>query len=152
MATERASKVRHCTWLLVAIVACSSLSAKRTAPTASACLPPSADASEMLDTYQWTDTTSDEENIEWREGLALPRIPVGEISLVHDEVICRRALLAFNQLFAHEKTFRAVEAVNVIRYGSTRFIVEHPNGPMGGEWRSEPVFDSSFRKVAIAGR
>jgi hypothetical protein len=106
----------------------------------------------MLRVYQWTDTTSDGGHIAWRESLTLPQIPVGQISLVNDQAICYRALLAFNQLFADDKRFHPVEAVSVIRYGSTRFIVGHPRGPYGGEWRYEPVFDSSFRKVAIAGR
>ena len=106
----------------------------------------------MLRVYQWTDTTTDGGNIAWRESLTLPQIPVDQISLVDEQATCHRALLAFNELFAPDKNFHPVKAVSVIRYGSTRFIVGNLKGPMGGEWRYEPVFDSSFRKVAIAGR
>jgi len=136
----------------MAVVACSSLSPKQSPPTASACLPPSAGGIGMLRVYQWTDTTTDGGNIAWRESLTLPKIPVDQISLVNEQAICARALLAFNQLFAPDKQFHPVEAVSVIQYGPTRFIVANPKGPHGGEWRYEPVFDSSFRKVAIAGR
>jgi hypothetical protein len=106
----------------------------------------------MLQVYRYTDTTTDGGHIAWRESLTLPKIPVDQISLVNEQAICYRALLAFNQLFVRAKNFHPMEAVSVIRYGSTRFIVGHPRGPMGGEWIYEPVFDSLFRKVAIAGR
>ena len=105
----------------------------------------------MLRVYQFTDTTHDANHIAWRNSMSLPSIPVAQVTLVTDTVVCRRAVNAFNTIFAASQ-LPAFTAVNTIRFGSTRYVLGNESGPTSGEWRYEAIVDTSFVKVSIAGR
>jgi hypothetical protein len=115
----------------------------------SPCLPPSAASANMLDTYQWADTTTDDGISAWRRSNGLPSISVSQISMVSDTTICRRAVVAFNTILKDKHTL--TPSVNLIKYGTTRYIIGDPSYTVG-EWTYEVVADTSFHKVAIAGR
>ena len=116
------------------------------------CITSPTSTDQAIEVYRFADTTTDDGMTKWRESLSLGRIPVDQIILANNSMICRRALAAFNTLFGDSASFRPVDSVYVILYGKTRFIVGNSVGPYGGEWRYEPIFDTSFTKVAIAGR
>lgn len=105
-----------------------------------------------VEIYRFADTTTGPDMITWRQSLSLQRVPVDQIALVVNPAVCSRALSAFNSLFGKNASFQPVDSVYVVRYGATRLIVGNPSGPHGGEWRYEPIFDTSYTKVAIAGR
>ena len=104
----------------------------------------------MLESYQFADTTTDVSMKIWRQSLGLPVIPVSEIGMVNDMTVCKRALNAYNAIVARG-SLHAATTVNVLRYGSTRYIVSDPSQTVG-EWIHEAVVDSSFQKIAVAGR
>jgi hypothetical protein len=116
----------------------------------SPCLPPSAGGSTMLSVYQWTDTTTDAGNIAWRQSLGLTSIAVTQITLVSDTTTCRRGVIAYNSILAADQLPASV-AVNLIRYGSTRYIISDPVHVVG-EWIHEAVVDTAFHRIAVAGR
>jgi hypothetical protein len=104
----------------------------------------------MLSVYQWTDTTTDAGNIAWRQSLGLPSIAVAQITLVSDTATCRRGVIAYNSILTADK-LSASTAVNLIRYGSTRYVISNPNHVVG-EWVHEAVVDTAFHRIAVAGR
>jgi hypothetical protein len=117
----------------------------------SPCVPSNGGGAGMLRVYQYADTTHDGGHIAWRNLLSLPTVPVSQITLVTDTTICRRAVNAFNTIFApsHLPPFTAV---NTIQYGTTRYIIGNESGPVSGEWQYEAVVDTAFSKVSISGR
>lgn len=116
----------------------------------SPCLPTSSGGAEILDHYQWVDTTTDKGHITWRQSIGLSAIPVSQIVLVSDTTVCRRAVTAYNSILAGD-LLPPSSAVNVLKYGSTRYVISDPSHRVG-EWISEPVVDTAFAEIATAGR
>ena len=116
----------------------------------SPCLSPSDFSTRMLAQYQFVDSATDQGQITWRQSLGLPSIPVSQITLVNDTTVCRRAVIAFNSILADDRLPPSA-SVNVIRYGSTRYIIGDP-AHVVGEWRHEPIVDTIFAEIATAGR
>ena len=81
----------------------------------------------------------------------LPTVPVSQITIVTDTTVCRRAVNAFNTIFARSH-LPPFTGVNTIRYGTTRYILGNESGPTSGEWRYEAIVDTSFSKVSLAAR
>ena len=104
----------------------------------------------MLESYQFADTTTDVGMTIWRQSIRLPVIPVSQITIVTDTTVCRRALNAYNAIVTRGSLHAATTA-NVLQYGSTRYIAGDPS-QTAGEWTHEAVVDSSFQKIAVAGR
>ena len=104
----------------------------------------------MLETYRFADTTTDVGMTIWRQGIGLPVVPVSQITIVTDAAVCRRGLLAYNAIVTRG-SLHAATTVNVLRYGSTRYIVSDPS-QTAGEWFHEAVVDRLFQKIAVAGR
>jgi hypothetical protein len=104
----------------------------------------------MLEMYQFADTTTDVSLTIWRQSLGLPFVPVSQISIVSDTTVCRRGLNAYNAIVTRGSLHAATTA-NVVRYGSTRYIIGDPSQRIG-EWMYEAVVDGSFQKIAVAGR
>jgi len=117
---------------------------------ASPCLPSSSGGAGMLARYQWVDTTTATLQIAWRQSLGLPSISVSQLTLVNDTTVCRRAVTAYNSILSDD-LLPASPSVNVIRYGSTRYIIGDPAHVIG-EWKHETVVDTSFVEIATAGR
>jgi hypothetical protein len=104
----------------------------------------------MLFDYQFVDTTTDQSQITWRQAVGLPTVAVPQITLVTDTSLCRRGVTAFNSILAGD-SLPASSAVNLLRYGSTRYVIGDP-AHVVGEWAHEAVVDTSFTKVKIAAR
>jgi len=116
----------------------------------SPCLPPSDASAGMLARYQFVDSATDKLQIAWRQSIGLSSIPVSQIILVNDTTVCRRAVTAYNSILADDR-LPASSSVNVIRYGSTRYIIGDP-AHIVGEWKHETIVDTSFVEIATAGR
>jgi hypothetical protein len=104
----------------------------------------------MLSDYQHADTTTDVGLTIWRQSLGLPVVAVSQITLVTDTTACRRGLASYNAIVTRDSLHPA-RTVNVLRYGATRYIIGDPSQTVG-EWMHEVVVDSSFQKIAVAGR
>lgn len=122
----------------------------RSSVVTSPCLPPTDASAGMLVRYQFVDTTTDKLQITWRQSLGLPAIAVSQITLVNDTTVCRRAVTAYNSILMDDR-LAASTSVNLIRYGSTRYIIGDPMHIVG-EWKHETVVDTSFVEIATAGR
>ena len=116
----------------------------------SPCLPASTGSANMLEDYQFADTTTDAGMIAWRQSIGLPAVPVSQVILVSDTIICRRAVNAFNTNLGTPRHVPAVE-VDVVRYGSTRYIIRDPVYTEGS-WHFELVVDTAFAKIGVSGR
>jgi hypothetical protein len=104
----------------------------------------------MLLHYRFTDTTSNPRISGERTWLNLPIVPVAQIMAVDDTVLCRRAVTAYNYIFAAD-SLPATIAVYLLKYGSERYIIGDPSHN-NGEYRMEAIVDPSFAKLAITGR
>ena len=104
----------------------------------------------MLFDYQFVDTTTDQSQITWRQAVGLPTVAVAQVTLVTDTTLCRRGVTAYNSILAGD-SLPASSAVNLLRYGSTRYVIGDP-AHVVGEWVHEAVVDTSFTKVKIAAR
>jgi hypothetical protein len=133
---------------VLAWIAAASLGAKPT--DTSPCFPASDASAGMLARYQFVDTATDKLQTAWRQSLGLPVIAVSQITLVSDSTVCRRGVTAFNSILADDSLAPSV-SVNVVRYGSTRYIIGDP-AHVVGEWKHEPVVDTAFVEIATAGR
>ncbi len=111
----------------------------------SPCLAPSQSSDDLLSEYQWKDTTTDANTVAWRQTFSLPSIPVGQLSLVSDTIICRRAVIAYNSALAAYDS-RVTSAVNLLKYGPTRYVAED-TARKEGEWVFHVGFDSSFTQM-----
>lgn len=107
-------------------------------------------AAGMLEIYRFADTTTDVGMTIWRESLKLPTVPLSDVTIVTDMAVCGRGLSAYNSIVTIG-SLHAANTVNVIRYGSTRYIISDPSQTVG-EWIHEAVVDSLFQKLAVAGR
>src|SRR5437868_4049718 len=85
------------------------------------CATPTDFSTTMLSDYQFADTSTVASTVAWRQTLGLPVVPVAQITLVSDTTLCRRGVTAFNTILAADSLPPSV-AVNLIRYGSTRYI------------------------------
>jgi hypothetical protein len=110
----------------------------------------SGDASNMLESYRFADTTTDSGMQTWRLSIGLSVVPVSQIVAVSDTTVCRRALTAYNTLLV-EDSLPASVAVDVVKYGTTRYIIADP-AHLVGEWAHELVVDTAFTKIAVAAR
>ena len=100
--------------------------------------------------YQFADTTSDDGLQTWRQSVGLPVVAVSQITLVSDTTVCRRALDAYNVLLRAD-SLPVSSTVNVISYGTTRYIVGDPLHVSHG-WANELIADTAFAKLAIVAR
>lgn len=116
----------------------------------SPCLPASDYRTNMLLHYQFVDTTTNPRTSSRRTLLNLPAVPVAQVIAVDDSLLCRRAVTAYNFITAVD-SLPPTTAVNLIKYGSTRYIIGDPSHT-AGEYRLEAIVDSSFSEVLTVGR
>jgi len=104
----------------------------------------------MLEMYQFADTTTDVGMKIWRQSIGLPVVAVSQVVLVSDTTVCRRAVTAYNTRLTVDSLPQSV-AVNLVRYGATRYVIGDPSHVVRG-WRHELVVDSAFSRIAVAAR
>jgi hypothetical protein len=103
-------------------------------------------ATDILEDYRWSDTTTDTATISWRQRVSLPTVPVAQVLLVSDTTICRLAVSFYNAALADSGDTRQSPAATVIRWGTTRYAVSDTIHN-AGEWTMHMVVDTSFSHV-----
>jgi hypothetical protein len=98
----------------------------------------------MLTMYRNTATITDTAFNTWRSSIGLFAVDSNQVKLVSDTTVCRSALSAYNNALLPDSVQST--AVDVIRYGSTRYIVGD-SARNGGEWTPHVVFDTLFAQV-----
>lgn len=110
------------------------------------CAPNDENAADILEDHRWSDTTTDTATISWRQRTSLPTVPVGQIVLVSDTAICRRALNKYNNVMADSGDTRLSVEATVVKWGATRYAISD-TAHRSGEWTMELFTDSSFTQV-----
>lgn len=130
---------------LLAVVATMALTALgATEHTSSPCRQDTGSSARMLSNYRNIAVINDSSLNAWRQSAGLTAIDSNQVTLVSDTTTCRTALIAYNAALQPD-TLQS-EAVDVIRYGSTRYVVAD-SARIGGQWTPNVIFDSFFSQV-----
>ena len=98
----------------------------------------------MLSNYRNIAMLTDSAGMAWRQGIGLLGIDSNQVTLVSDTTICRAAVNAYNTAMLPDTL--ASSAVDVVKYGTTRYVVAD-SARVGGEWTTNIVFDALFTQV-----
>lgn len=100
--------------------------------------------SRMLGMYRWTAILSDSSANTYRQSLGLFAVDSNQVTLVSDTTVCRTALTAYNSALSPDSL--QSEAVDVVKYGTTRYIVAD-SARARSEWTPAVVFNATFSQV-----
>lgn len=119
------------------------------ASVASPCRPQGATSADMLTDYQYLAQSTHSLTTRWRQKLGLSAVPSAQVVIVSDTTTCRRALNAYNTALLPDTLYSS--QVDVIKYGTTRFIVAD-SARIDGEWTPHIVFDTAFTVITLTAR
>jgi len=104
----------------------------------------------MLSTYRWTAILSDSSANDYRASVGLFAVDSSQVLLVSDTTVCRAALKAYNAALSTDSVQSV--AVDVIKYGTTRYIVADSARIGRSEWTPAVVFSTAFQVIAQVGQ
>ena len=104
----------------------------------------------MLSTYRWTAILSDSSANNYRASMGLFAVDSSQVLLVSDTTVCRTALNAYNAALSPDSVQSV--AIDVIKYGTTRYIVADSARAGRSEWTPTVVFSTAFQVIAKIGQ